>query len=1193
MKFREIFRFEVGYQLRRVWTWLFFVALFAIIFLITTQSSSESAREGGYAFNGPFVIASITSVGSLMTLLVTAVFAGDAGARDAQTRMHALVYTLPINKATYLSGQFLAAFALNAMILTAIPLALMLAAVAPGIDADLLGPFQPGTYISAYLVIDLGNAFVAMAVLFSMAALSRRAIAGYLGAVLLFFMATVVWQLVAAQHGHWELAKIIEPFGLTIMNEISKTATPLAKNTFSIGLNPSLLLNRAVWLTIASGVLALTHLCFRFTHPGIRTRRKVNPSQGGDLRNLDTTRTIPIIVPQIKRTFGGATRAWQTFAIAAQSFREIALSWGALVLGALTTILIIFGPLAMKHMGVPVLPTTRDVTNFVVGTGDVIWMVVPLLIIYYAGELVWRERETGLSEIADAAPVPEWVGLLGRYLGVAFVLLAYQAFLLVVCIAIQVRLGYYDFEIGLYARVLGLLLVEHIFLAAMAFAVHVLVNQKYAGHMIVIIVFMFNAFASQFGIEHKLLTYGAAPDWTYSDMRGFGPSIGPWLWFKLYWGAWGLLLMVAAKLFWVRGREQGLAARLKLARRRLTRSTAGIAAAAAALIVTLGGFIFYNTNVLNAYETASDKVGQRAEYERRYGQYEDIPQPRLSSATLRVEIFPERREAEIRGSYRLVNKSGVGIDSIHLATASEVETEPADFDRPAKLVLDDTQLGYRIYALETPLLPGDSMQLSFVVRFQTRGFTNKGIDPSVAANGTFFEGNDWLPALGYQPDRELRGSGERSAHGLPARRPDIRSLDDFQARPDMTGSDRITLETIVGTTENQIALAPGELRRTWTENGRRYFDYATNVPILNDFAFYSAAYAVRETQWNDVAIQIFHNPQHTLNLDRMIQGVQASLEYFSKHLGPYPHHVIRLVEHQGDWITLHSAPINMSYEEGFSLINSKADPRDIDFPFAVVAHEMAHQWWGNQLSPAKVEGGLLLTESLAWYAAMGVIQETYGDEHLRRLLRVFREDALTPRTRASLPLLRSYDPYWAYRKGPFAMYALQEYVGSERVDAALRNFFEKQRSGAPPLPTSLDLYKELQAVTPESLRYLLADLFERNTFWELEAKQVTATPVELGGWEVTLEVQARKLVVDTAGFETEVPMDDLVEVGVYAAGESGKLGEPLYRQLHRVRSGEQRITVMVPKEPARAGVDPRNLLIDVTPDDNLKEITWP
>jgi ABC-2 type transport system permease protein len=43
--------------------------------------------------------------------------------------------------------------------------------------------------------------------------------------------------------------------------------------------------------------------------------------------------------------------------------------------------------------------------------------------------------------------------------------------------------------------------------------------------------------------------------------------------------------------------------------------------------------------------------------------------------------------------------------------------------------------------------------------------------------------------------------------------------------------------------------------------------------------------------------------------------------------------------------------------------------------------------------------------------------------------------------------------------------------------------------------------------------------------------------------------------------------------------------------MHRLRSGEHRITGTVPGKPARAGIDPRNLLIDVEGNDNLKEIT--
>jgi ABC-2 type transport system permease protein len=130
----------------------------------------------------------------------------------------------------------------------------------------------------------------------------------------------------------------------------------------------------------------------------------------------------------------------------------------------------------------------------------------------------------------------------------------------------------------------------------------------------------------------------------------------------------------------------------------------------------------------------------------------------------------------------------------------------------------------------------------------------------------------------------------------------------------------------------------------------------------------------------------------------------------------------------------------------------------------------------------------------------------------------------------------------------------------------------------------MDLYRELQAVTPDQFQYLLKDLFERNTFWELETERATAQQTGDANWQVTLDVRARKVVVDEAGVETEVPMDDWLEVGVLDEGEPS-------RQKFRIRSGKQTITVTVPQKPARAGIDPRHLLSDLgETDDNIRAV---
>jgi hypothetical protein len=197
-----------------------------------------------------------------------------------------------------------------------------------------------------------------------------------------------------------------------------------------------------------------------------------------------------------------------------------------------------------------------------------------------------------------------------------------------------------------------------------------------------------------------------------------------------------------------------------------------------------------------------------------------------------------------------------------------------------------------------------------------------------------------------------------------------------------------------------------------------------------------------------------------------------------------------------------------------------------------------------------------------------------------------REAWLPPRAPSDPPLLRANDWFLAYRKGPLAMFALREYVGAERVNTALRRLLAAHPPGQPPLPTTRDLYRELDAVTPDSLGYLLHDLFAANTVWELATERVTAQPAPGGTTRLTLDVRARKLVLDTAGVQQEIPMDDLIEIGAYVDGP----GAPVYRRLHRIRSGTQRLTIVAPATAMWAGVDPRSLLFDLDAGNNVARL---
>jgi hypothetical protein len=700
--------------------------------------------------------------------------------------------------------------------------------------------------------------------------------------------------------------------------------------------------------------------------------------------------------------------------------------------------------------------------------------------------------------------------------------------------------------------------------------------------------------AAELGLEHNLLVYGGAPVPSYSEMSGFGGQAGPWAWFTLYWAGWALLLAVVSYLFWMRGEERGLRWRLALARRRLTRPTAAIGVAALAIIAGAGGFAFYNTNVLNRYWTDAELDERRAEYERRYGRYASLAQPLLAGTKLHVDFHPRRRAATVRGTYRLENRTQVPIDAIHVVASSDLETNGIAFDRAAKLVSRDDGFGYSIYALGKPLQPGESVRMDFQVNFAPRGFTNDGWNPSVTANGSWFQHRgehnhgqrQWLPFIGYQTNRELQNEGTRRRHGLPPRRA-IPALENVAARSDQQGREKIAFEAIVSTDADQIGVAPGALRRAWTENGRRYFHYVPDAPITNSYAIYSANYAVQRARWNDVDIEILYHPAHGANLQRMLRSVTASLDYHTKHYGPYPYKHLRLVEYpsSGRGMGLTSFPGLIEYSEGFALVRPEEDTREIDFPFAIMAHEMGHQWWGHQIVPALVEGAPVLSESLAWYSAMLVIEETFGREHLGRLLDIMRSQYMAPHETRDVPLLRAWDRLDAYRTGPFAMYALREAAGVDRVNGALRNLLAKFDPERPPLPTSLDLYAELRAATPPEMHGLLKDLFEDITFWDLRTKKADAQPAANGAWRVTLHVEARKLKADAAGKEEPVPMNDAIEVAAFGAD-----GKAIYRAPHRIRSGEQTISFTVPRRPASVGVDPDHELLDRKPEDNVSEV---
>jgi ABC-type transport system involved in multi-copper enzyme maturation permease subunit len=1187
----EVFRFEVEYRLRQPSTWVYALVLFGIPFLLM-----HAIEGSGQHLNAPVMVANASAMLGGIAMLVTAGIFGDAAARDVQSRMHALFYTSPLREAHYLGGRFLGGLAVNAALLLGVPLGLLLASVMPYMAAGKFGPVQPAAYVEAYLLLLLPNLVVIGAFMFAAAALARQPLATYPGGIALYLLGAFAGRLTGGLDGG-ALPALADPFGGRAVALATRYWTPAESGARLIGWPDLLLWNRALWLTVAVGVFALLVARFRFAHPNGAARHR----WWGRRRLVDTApeRVVPVAAMDAAdagRTFATAGRVRQTLAVAAHAWREIALTRAFLVVLAAA---LVFAFAYGWDVGSEIFGTsTWPVTHLIAGTvlSAALAPVMALLIAILAGELVWRERDVGMGDIAAVAPVPNGVALLGRFLALVAMLVTLQAVLMGAGVLLQTLLGYHRYEPGVYLQLLfGVKLVDYVLLGALAMAVHVVVNQKHLGHLVVVLYFASTIAPELIGLRHGMLVYGSDPGWVWSDLNGLGPFVAGLVWFKLYWAAWALLLAVVASLFWVRGREGGPRARLALARQRLRGPARLAAALAVTLIVSLGGFVFYNTNVLNDYDDPDEARAGAAEYERRYKRFEDAPRPSLVAARVRVELYPAERAAEIRGTFRLVNRSPRPIDSLHVLPSADVETRALRFDRAARLLVDDGALRYRIYALDRPLAPGDSLSMSFQLVSRPRGFRNEGAPTEVTRDGSYVD-RRWLPALGYRAGRELVDVDARREHGLPPRElpPTAGDVETREAGPGARQVELVDVETIIGTDARQIAVTSGTLVREWREGGRRYFHYRTEAPVRYGGAVLSAEYAVREASWNGVRLRVFHHPAHDVNVDRMIRSMRASLAYYSRHFGPYQYRELSIAEFPRYASFARAHPHLITFSEGSAFL-TRVDSGDVDRPFFVVAHETAHQWWGGQVIPAEAAGAALVSETLAQYSSMMAFETEYGAEMTRRFYDYNMNEYLRGRTvytNREVPLLDVVSQrYLYYFKGAVAMYTLRQRLGAGPVNGALRRFRERFSGPDAPPPTSRALYAELRAVTPDSLRPLLSDLFEHVTLWDVRADSARADPVGGGAYRLTLFIDASKARADSMGNQTPVAMNDLVEVGVFAGPpRGGSPGEALYLKQHRIRAGKQTIVLTVPRLPARAGIDPYRTLIERERDDNIAEI---
>lgn len=1043
--FLAILRMEWRYQVRQLAFPLAAIGFAGwAVALIGTGYGPDNA-----AVNSPYVIMQSMGIVTLPVIFLLTITCTSAALRDVEYRMAELVWSTPAGRLNYLAGRFGGAMLAA---LTALAAATVMLAIAPhfmSLPPERVIATRPIAYLWAFVLIAVPGTLLFGSIIFAVAALTRSSVASYVTGVALyglyFVTALLVDSPLMANAGPvtpeaMARAAILDPLGLSAFFEQTRYWGAAERNTRMIALTGNLVWNRVVWAVVAFTAMGIVARRFSFAVKSERTER----TDHRPLRLFRPLRPSP--------EFRLLTRNL--------AFAALLAMW-AFVIGM---------EMATSFTHAEYFTSLYPTTGFLVNVSLLpLSLFGTLALTWFAAEVTWRARTAGMADILDATPASPWRFHLGRLGALAMLIVVLVAMTIAVGIAIQLARGYTTVELPLWLSLFPLAGLPLLLVAVLALFIQSLSPNRWVGLTVSLAVIVGLSEARDFAaLSHPILRYGATPPLEWSDMNGYGAALGSWAWFMAAWALAAVALTLVTIGAWPRGHAT-LSQRVRRFSPTLGRTGQLALGGAAALFIAVAGSIWHRTTVTNRLETSDQLAAWKAGYEKAWRHTEFEATPVVTALEANLDLYPGARRYAMRGTLTLANRTTSPIDTIRVVTRRDIAVHSLGIAGARQLAFDSA---YRVgtWVMDLPLAPGATVPLAFDLAFSDGGISADGFDNTIVGNGSFVMSHQVVPSVGYRASYELQSQAGRRQYGLPAASA-ITPLDTSGATRAPRHEEWLTLDITVSTDDDQHVVASGNLVREWQSGGRRYFHYVTPEPVTGRFGFASARYQVARARAGDIDVELFFDPKHRVNVPAMLEAATRSLNYFGKAFGHYQFPVLRIAEvpsYLGAGALALPGAIYFVEDRGF--MTDARDSTRFDLITRRVAHEVAHQWWGHQLSPAHAEGATMLVETLAKYSEQLVLRDRRGEQMLEPLLQVdedrYRRGAADDL--ADEPgLYRVADQdYIYYGKGGVVMHQFTDSLGEAALNGSLRTMLERFAGPRTPPPTTLDLLDILHADTP-------------------------------------------------------------------------------------------------------------------------------
>ncbi|MEO0471292.1 MAG: M1 family aminopeptidase [Bacteroidota bacterium] len=1152
--FVHLFLHEIRFWLRKPAVYLYALGFLAVGFIMMAGNAGLFNPNRVEHFppqyvNSPYAVYDLLKdFGRFLMFLVPAVI-GLSLYRDFREKSHLLHYSFPIPKTAYLSSKFLSAYLITCLIALMVPCGMLVAEFLPGLHD--IGPHRFDAYLDTYLAVILPNLLMYGVMVFAVIIWTRNIYAAF-GSIMILMIVQGLVSKAFANQPEWML--MLDPFADFAVGYETQSWTLAERNEWRIPMKGWVSNNRALWLGISLILGVLGYARFHFHAFGFqwRNKRKAGRKVIKHDYSLPADISFPAVTYEFQlrhhlKSLWYGTRFHLGFILRNRMF------W--LLTGlAMLTVWFFIRQVTVNNE-IALLPVTRMMLSI---PAFFFTSIVTLLTFLVSGMLAHRARKAGIAPLDDINPIPEWVMLGAQTTALFLMQLILLAGLVMVGISIQLAAGYFQPELSLYLFHILLIIFPTLAIWGLAATlVHNFIPNLYLAVFLLLAAWVGFMGLPQMGIHTRLLNFNGDTWLDYSDLNGYGSQLPAFFLVKTYWFLLSGLGWILALLLYKRGQISRWQEHFYHAKKRLSPSLIRLCLVLLLSVCVSGFYIWQGEQKIVSFTSNDQKAGAAA-YQELFGRFQDAPQPRIASLDLALDFYPSENRFSATGSYQLINQTTIPIDTLLIRSGFDEESS-IDIQANNHLIIVLPEMKSSLYALQKPLLPGDSIQMNFSIQSIANSLFQR--NNNILHNASFII-SDILPRIGFNPKlrtREMPDSLSRLQH--------------YQGND----ADWIRFQATLSTASDQMAFAPGHLLKQWTEEGRNYFTYQSPVPIKFSLGFLSGTFAKHTENWQGMTLEVYHHPMHEESLPNMMSGLKAALQHFDR--SAYPFSEIRLVPFPQSRGTFATAFANlMPVSEIRFIADNRVEEGKIDLGFYVIAHELGHHWWGNLLMPADAPGALMLTESITEYHSLNIYADAYGEAEAlqfarKQRIRYLRGRSATTKEEPPLAEVKSFQQYLAYGKGSLVLRSLAHRLGRDTLDQLLQRF--REQHPGPPYPLATDLLSFFHQSCPDSLQNWLSERFEQVGLYDIRLNDA-----KLEGSELVCDVFFSK----SDGMADSIATDWL-EVALY-----NDQGEQIALQEFRISPGQNMIRFPTEAKPARAVLDPQLYFIEKNVDNNSWDV---